>query len=227
VIALIFEFSDDRIYLSKGQLISARFLDRAQTSKSLNLKMKLLSSFVPFAFGSRDPIWAGKMLQSLENAKESWKLNFDLKKEKTGSLGDDDTNFLTFSNDFMELDRSTYFSVDYSATIPVDSWQVVGFEQKKNQTTGASDLTVSWNGQSFVDYRLFTTGGIFVGRNWDNSTEGVIENLEFQTWDFEDECVLEQHNCNGNATCTDLEDLFECSCKPGFEGDGIDCQGRF
>jgi hypothetical protein len=227
VIAFISEFSDDRIYLSKGQLISARFLDRAQTSKSLNLKMKLLSSFVPFAFGSRDPIWAGKMLQSLENAKESWKLNFDLKKEKTGSLGDDDTNFLTFSNDFMELDRSTYFSVDYSATIPVDSWQVVGFEQKKNQTTGASDLTVSWNGQSFVDYRLFTTGGIFVGRNWDNSTEGVIENLEFQTWDFEDECALEQHNCNGNATCTDLEELFECSCKTGFEGDGIDCQGRF
>jgi hypothetical protein len=175
----------------------------------------------------REAIWAGKMLQSLENAKESWKLNFDLKKEKTGSLGDDDTNFLTFSNDFMELDRSTYFSVDYSATIPVDSWQVVGFEQKKNQTTGASDLTVSWNGQSFVDYRLFTTGGIFVGRNWDNSTEGIIENLEFLTWDFEDECALEIHDCNGNATCTDLEDLFECSCKPGFEGDGIDCQGRF
>ena len=175
----------------------------------------------------REAIWAGKMLQSLENVKESWKLKFDLKKKKMSSLGDDDTNFLTFSNDFMELDRSTFFSVDYSATIPVDSWQVVGFEQKKNQTTGASDLTVSWNGQSFVDYRLFTSGGIFVGRNWDNSTEGVIENLEFQTWDFEDECALEQHNCNGNATCTDLKDLFECSCKPGFEGDGIDCQGRF
>ena len=175
----------------------------------------------------RDAIWAGKMLQSLENVKESWKLNFDLKKKKIGSTGDDDTNFLTFSNDFMELERSTYFSVDYSATIPVDSWQVVGFEQKKNQTTGATDLTVSWNGQSFVDYRLFTTGGVFVGRNWDNSTEGFIENLEFQTWDFEDECALETHNCNGNATCTDLEDLFECACKPGFEGDGIDCQGRF
>ena len=93
----------------------------------------------------REGIWAGKMLQSLENVKESWKLNFDLKKKTAGALGDEDTNFLTFSNDFMELERSTYFSVDYSATIPVDSWQVVGFEQKKNQTTGASDLTVSWN----------------------------------------------------------------------------------
>ena len=35
--------------------MSARFLGRAQTSNSASAKMKILSSFLPFAFGSRDP----------------------------------------------------------------------------------------------------------------------------------------------------------------------------
>ena len=43
-----------------------------------------------------------------------------------------------------------------------------------------------------------------------------------------DVCTLGYHPCNDNATCDILPGSPNyqptCSCKPGFEGDGIDCQ---
>ena len=31
--------------------------------------------------------------------------------------------------------------------------------------------------------------------------------------------------CNMNATCNNTEGSYICSCKEGFTGDGIKCQG--
>ena len=41
-----------------------------------------------------------------------------------------------------------------------------------------------------------------------------------------DECAQNTHNCSrDNATCTNTEELFNCSCNPGFSGDGHNCAG--
>ena len=38
-----------------------------------------------------------------------------------------------------------------------------------------------------------------------------------------DECALGTDNCHQNASCTDTEGSFNCTCNPGFEGDGVNC----
>ena len=39
------------------------------------------------------------------------------------------------------------------------------------------------------------------------------------------ECELEIDPCNSNANCTDTDGSFSCTCKEGFEGDGLNCTG--
>ena len=40
-----------------------------------------------------------------------------------------------------------------------------------------------------------------------------------------DECSSSSHNCSENATCTNTAGYFNCSCKPGYTGDGRVCSG--
>ena len=42
-----------------------------------------------------------------------------------------------------------------------------------------------------------------------------------------DECMNNSHNCSENATCTNTEGSFNCSCKPGYIGNGHNCSGWF
>ena len=37
------------------------------------------------------------------------------------------------------------------------------------------------------------------------------------------ECVLGVDQCTTNATCSNTEGSYECSCNTGFTGDGISC----
>ncbi|CAH1793372.1 unnamed protein product, partial [Owenia fusiformis] len=39
-----------------------------------------------------------------------------------------------------------------------------------------------------------------------------------------DECAVGSDNCSPNATCTDTIASYECTCKQGFQGDGITCE---
>ena len=41
------------------------------------------------------------------------------------------------------------------------------------------------------------------------------------------ECTAQSHDCSPNGMCTNVEGSFQCSCIPGFEGDGKTCIGRF
>ena len=43
-----------------------------------------------------------------------------------------------------------------------------------------------------------------------------------------DECKGNRHNCHHpSGTCINTAGSFNCTCKPGFEGDGLDiCEGK-
>ena len=42
-----------------------------------------------------------------------------------------------------------------------------------------------------------------------------------------DECTNATHNCHYNATCTNLDGSFNCTCDPGYMGNGTYCEGKF
>ena len=39
------------------------------------------------------------------------------------------------------------------------------------------------------------------------------------------ECELETYPCHFNASCTDTDGSFNCTCNEGFEGNGFNCAG--
>jgi hypothetical protein len=40
-----------------------------------------------------------------------------------------------------------------------------------------------------------------------------------------DECAAGTHTCNVNAVCSNTVGGFNCTCKPGYAGDGFKCLG--
>ena len=40
-----------------------------------------------------------------------------------------------------------------------------------------------------------------------------------------DECLTSKHTCHDNATCTDTDGSYNCTCNTGYEGDGVNCTG--
>ena len=41
-----------------------------------------------------------------------------------------------------------------------------------------------------------------------------------------DECSADPSPCDAKADCTNSDGSFSCTCKQGFTGDGVSCQGR-
>ncbi|CAH3184475.1 unnamed protein product, partial [Porites evermanni] len=41
------------------------------------------------------------------------------------------------------------------------------------------------------------------------------------------ECKEGTHNCSSNAVCNNTKGSYNCTCKPGYEGDGNNCTGNF
>ena len=42
-----------------------------------------------------------------------------------------------------------------------------------------------------------------------------------------DECDLGTDNCSSNATCTDTDGSYDCTCRDGYSGDGFNCSGEW
>ena len=41
-----------------------------------------------------------------------------------------------------------------------------------------------------------------------------------------DECSLGTGNCDSNATCSNTPGSFDCTCNPGYSGNGESCSGK-
>ena len=41
-----------------------------------------------------------------------------------------------------------------------------------------------------------------------------------------DECTLDLDNCSEDATCTNTEGSYTCTCNDGYTGDGTSCTGE-
>ena len=41
-----------------------------------------------------------------------------------------------------------------------------------------------------------------------------------------DECLNTTYPCDDNATCTNIDGTYNCSCDPGFTGNGTVCEGN-
>ena len=41
-----------------------------------------------------------------------------------------------------------------------------------------------------------------------------------------DECVDGTHQCSSDAVCVNTEGSYNCTCNPGYEGDGYNCTGK-
>ena len=53
--------------------------------------------------------------------------------------------------------------------------------------------------------------------------------IQSYTW-FADvnECITGEHNCDAKERdCNNTEGSFECTCKPGYSGNGVDCTGNY
>ena len=41
-----------------------------------------------------------------------------------------------------------------------------------------------------------------------------------------DECELMMDDCGTHATCKNMDGGFNCTCNPGFDGNGTTCSGK-
>ena len=41
-----------------------------------------------------------------------------------------------------------------------------------------------------------------------------------------DECEEEIDNCHADASCTNTDGSFNCTCLTGYSGDGVSCLGK-
>lgn len=40
------------------------------------------------------------------------------------------------------------------------------------------------------------------------------------------ECTEELHSCSADAVCTNTKGSYNCTCNPGYSGDGKICNGK-
>ena len=40
------------------------------------------------------------------------------------------------------------------------------------------------------------------------------------------ECETEKHHCDSNAYCNNTKGSYNCTCKPGYTGNGVNCKGK-
>ena len=60
---------------------------------------------------------------------------------------------------------------------------------------------------------------------WKYKELSVIS-LDFCLFIDSNECILGKHNCHPKAACHNTIGSFKCICGTGYNGDGVNCEGR-
>ena len=86
-------------------------------------------------------------------------------------------------------------------------------------STAAVTLATSWMGMGWtalVGMSVITYLRNWISKSW--STFSLCPDIN--------ECESNIESCLANATCTNTEGSFICSCDPGYTGDGVNCTSR-
>ncbi|CAH3181644.1 unnamed protein product, partial [Porites lobata] len=79
------------------------------------------------------------------------------------------------------------------------------------------------NTSVFFIINLFLINSIYLALE-PSSPTSIARNLSLPlSSDQVNECITGEHNCDANADCNDTEGSFECTCKPGYYGNGVNC----
>ena len=63
----------------------------------------------------------------------------------------------------------------------------------------------------FLSFCLVIILFLIIGVTFDNKSIDI------------DECLMNNGGCHSDANCTNIPGSYECTCKPGYYGDGINC----
>ena len=67
---------------------------------------------------------------------------------------------------------------------------------------------------------------ILLWAKWEKQTKNVTHNHDIELYFFfidVDECLANTHECHEDALCNNKIGSYNCSCKPGYEGNGFNC----
>lgn len=62
-------------------------------------------------------------------------------------------------------------------------------------------------------------------RDYDTDFKNSMWKVFFSCLDT-DECATGTHNCSADAMCINTEGSYNCTCNPGYNGDGRVCTGK-
>ena len=69
--------------------------------------------------------------------------------------------------------------------------------------------------------------GICIDQQLNFGIEVLMLNKSINSFIDVSECGTNgTNNCHSNATCTNSEGIFSCSCDTGFQGNGTSCSGN-
>uniref|UniRef100_A0A0G4HB05 EGF-like domain-containing protein n=1 Tax=Chromera velia CCMP2878 TaxID=1169474 RepID=A0A0G4HB05_9ALVE len=132
----------------------------------------------------------------------------------------------TWGPDRASLSRLTpYGGGGYSVNTPVQNTYVEYAMAHK----GSGEYDGYWHNGSDWEFlgSYTTTFAVYIGLFASTDAAGMDAHFDYFQLDFyfEDleECSGATHNCDGNATCTNTNGSFTCSCDPGFVGNGVSC----
>ena len=74
-------------------------------------------------------------------------------------------------------------------------------------------------------YKDFMMSNQIDGGSPDDSQVVLLLMIEYFILSDIDECVEGLHNCSIDAFCNNTNGSNNCTCKPGFVGNGRDCEG--